>query len=119
MVLTGRLDAALVSDVEPLDLLHSRPLLREQLFLVGSNSSHLNISRSVKVESLSRRPMLLTSRPNAMRTIVDRHLAGLGRALAPKLETNSARLLCDLVMRGKDSQCCPTAQFLRFTARVS
>jgi LysR family nitrogen assimilation transcriptional regulator len=101
MVLTGRLDAALVSDVEPLDLLHSRALLREQLFLVGSNGSNLNISRAVKVESLGRRPMLLTSRPNAMRTIVDRHLAGLGRALTPKLETNSSRLLCDLVMRGK------------------
>jgi LysR family nitrogen assimilation transcriptional regulator len=98
-VLTGKLDAALVSDVEPLDLLHSRPLLREQLFLVGSVSSNLDIARTVTVESLLSRPMLLTSRPNAMRTIVDRHLSALGKALEPRLETNSARLLCDMVMR--------------------
>lgn len=100
LVLTGKLDAALVSDVEPLGLLSSRAMLSEQLYLVGSIHSQLEIDRSVEVSSLLSRPMLLTSLPNAMRTVVDRQLAERGERLQPLLETNSARLLCDLVMRG-------------------
>lgn len=99
-VLTGKLDAALVSDVEPMGLLSSRAMLVEQLYLVGSIHSQLELRRPVAAESLVSRPMLLTSAPNAIRTLVDRRLAALDKRLQPALETNSARLLCELVMRG-------------------
>lgn len=99
-VLTGRLDAALVSDVEPLQLLASRAMLSEQLYLVGSAHSQLDIEHPVPIETVLSRPMLLTSHPNAMRTLVDRRLATRGERLLPALETNSTRLLCELVTRG-------------------
>lgn len=100
LVLTGRLDAALVSDVEPLQLLASRAMLSEQLYLVGSIHSQLDIECPVAIESLLTRAMLLTSYPNATRTLVDRRLATQGQRLQPALETNSTRLLCELVTRG-------------------
>ena len=100
LVLTGRLDAALVSDVEPLQLLASRAMLSEQLYLVGPVQAQLDIERPVPIETVLSRAMLLTSHPNAMRTLVDRRLAARGERLQPALETNSARLLCELVTRG-------------------
>ena len=100
LVLTGKIDAAVVSDVEPLGLLSSRALLAEQLYLVGSIHSQLEIDHFIDLESLIKRPMLLTSAPNAMRTLVDRQMIAYGEKIQPKLETNSARLLCDLVIRG-------------------
>ena len=100
LVLTGKIDAAVVSDIEPLGLLSSRALLSEQLYLVGSIHSQLEIDHFIDLQSLLTRPMLLTSAPNAMRTLVDRKMIALGEKIQPKLETNSSRLLCDLVMRG-------------------
>ena len=99
-VLTGKLDAAVVSDVEPMGLLSSRALMAEPLYLVGSIHSQLVSERPVAIESLLKKPMVLTSAPNAIRTLVDRQLSALGQKLQPLVETNSARLLCDLVMRG-------------------
>jgi LysR family nitrogen assimilation transcriptional regulator len=100
LVLTGKIDAAVVSDVEPLGLLSSRALLSEQLYLVGSIHSQLEIDHFIDLDSLTKRPMLLTSAPNAMRTLVDRQMVAYGERIQPKLETNSSRLLCDLVIRG-------------------
>lgn len=99
-VLTGKLDAAVVSDIEPMGLLSSRAMLVEQLYLVGSIHSQLDIKHEVTVQSLTSRTLLMTSAPNAIRTLVDRQLATLGLRVQPALETNSARLLCELVMRG-------------------
>jgi LysR family nitrogen assimilation transcriptional regulator len=100
-VLTGRLDTALVSDAEPLDMLISRPLLQEQLFLVGPADAGLAAQVGVSARSIAERRMVMTSRPNAMRQIVDTALAQAGRKLEPVLETNSARLLLELVVEGQ------------------
>lgn len=100
LVLTDKLDAAIVSDAEPLGLLVSRPLLTEQLYLVGPRQSGLDTVNLVPPRTLAERPMILTTAPNAMRLIVDRALEAEGRRIEPVLEANSSRILCELVSQG-------------------
>ena len=101
LVLTGRLDTAVVSDAEPLGLLRSELLLREQLYLVGPPAAQLSAEREVAVEELADRPLILTSRPNALRLIVESALADHGQRLTPVLEADSSRLLSGLVAHGQ------------------
>jgi len=100
-VLTGRLDTALVSDAEPLEMLISRPVLQEPLFLVGPAKGRLRADKPVSAESLLERRLILTSRPNAMRRIIDQSLAQLPHKTLPAVETNSARMLLELVVQGQ------------------
>lgn len=100
LVLTGRLHTAVVSDAEPLGMMHSELLLREQLYIVGPAGSELTIERAVDVSALAERPLILTSRPNALRLIVDQALARAGCPTAPVIEANSSRLLSELVAAG-------------------
>lgn len=101
MMLTGRLDTAVVSDVEPLNMLRSQLLLREQLYLVGSVESCLSARNEITVRQLVDYPLILTSRPNGLRSIVDRSLADEGLRVNPVVEADSSRLLCELAARGK------------------
>ena len=100
-VLTGRLDTALVSDAEPLGMLISRPVLQEPLLLVGPAKGRLSADSPVTAESLLERRMILTSRPNAMRRIIDQALVHLPSKMLPTVETNSARMLLELVVQGQ------------------
>ena len=99
-VLTGRLDTAVVSDAEPMDMLISRPVLQEPLLLVGPAKGPLRADCPISTESLLERRMIMTSRPNAMRRIIDQSLAQIPRKLLPSIETNSARMLLELVVQG-------------------
>ena len=100
-VLTAKLDTAVVSDVEPLSMLRSQLLLREQLFLVGARDAGLDMATEMPVRELAERPLLLTSRPNAMRVIVERALAQHGHRVKPAVQTNSSRLLCERAAQGQ------------------
>ena len=100
-VLTGRLDTALVSDAEPLGLLISRPVLVEQLFFVGSFKERLRSDRAVSAEALSDRRLVLTTEPNAIRKIVDTAMQKSTQKSKPIMETNSSRMLLELVVQGQ------------------
>ena len=52
------------------------------------------------IRTLLERRMIMTSRPNAMRRIIDQSLAQIPRKLLPSIETNSARMLLELVVQG-------------------
>ena len=120
-VLTAKLDTAVMSDVEPLSMLRSQLLLREQLFVVGARDAGLDMATEMPVRELAERPLLLTSRPNAMRVIVERALAKHGHRVKPVVQTNSARLLCELAAQGQGFSvlpyCAISAAFA--TGRVS
>ena len=100
-VLTGSLDTAVVSDAEPLGMLRSHPVLREQLYLVASRGADIDGAEELPVSSLAEHPLILTSRPNAMRLIVDKALAECGNHVTPVVEADSSRLLCELVANGQ------------------
>ena len=99
-VLTGKLDAAIISDAEPMGTLRSQRLLREQLYLVGPRDAGFDLRRAVPVAALADRALILTSRPNAMRLIVEHALVESGHTLDAVIEANSSRLLCELVAQG-------------------
>lgn len=101
LMLNERLDMAVVSDAEPLNMFRSQLLLREQLYLVGAKKDGFAIENDVSVKALSCYPLILTSRPNALRAIVDRNFSDAGIRASPVIEADSSRLLCGLVERGK------------------
>lgn len=110
-VVKGKLDLAVVSDAEPLGTLHSQPLVREQLFLVGPKDAGLDAETELPVGALAERPLILTSRPNAMRLIVERALGALGPLAQPAVEANTSRLLCELVAGGLGYTVLPFSAF--------
>jgi LysR family transcriptional regulator, nitrogen assimilation regulatory protein len=101
MVLTGKLDAAIVSDAEPLTTMRSQLLLREQLFFVGPADAELSLTDQVSVGMMASHKLMLTGSTNAVRHIVDRALAEIGRWVMPVVQANSSRLLCELAAQGK------------------
>lgn len=100
LVLTGKLDTAIVSDAEPMGMMRSRDLFREQLYLAGPPDADLDARVEVSAGLLADRPLLLTSKPNAMRVIVESAISQAGHRIQPAVEANSSRLLCELVARG-------------------
>ncbi|MBE2244670.1 MAG: LysR family transcriptional regulator [Burkholderiaceae bacterium] len=110
-VLTGKLDAAVISDAEPLGMLRSRLLLREQLYLVGPKAAGLAVERPLEVAALARRPLILTRRPNALRLLVEHALAKAGHRIEPVIDTDSTRLLCELVAHALGYSVLPFSAF--------
>lgn len=111
LVLTSKLDTAVVSDEEPLGMLRSQPLLREQLYVVGPQAAALDAEHELPAAALADRPLILTGRPNAMRLIVERALAEGGHRVHPVVEVNSARVLCELAARGLGFTVLPFSAF--------
>lgn len=99
-VLTGEVDTAIVSDAEPLGTLRSQRLLREQLYLVGPREADLDLASELPIDALAEHSLILTGKPNAMRMIVENALAEIDRHADPVIETNSSRMLCELVAHG-------------------
>lgn len=100
LVVAGRLDAAIISDVEPVGTLRSEPMLREQLYLVGARGADLPGDREVDLGTVATKPLVLTSRPNALRLIVEEALAAAGYEVKLVLETSSTRLSTELIAAG-------------------
>lgn len=101
-VVSGRMDFAVVSSTEALPALEGQLLLREQLYLAGPPSQRQDHVDAVAqdLERISALPLLSTSRPNAMRLIVEDAMALQGLKSNVIFESNSSRLLTELVARG-------------------
>jgi LysR family nitrogen assimilation transcriptional regulator len=96
----GKLDCAVVSDIEPLVAADAEPLLRESLFLIGPPAAKLAPTKAVPLEALSGRPLLLTPRPNSLRLIVEDALAKRRIPFELAIESNSTQVLLDSVNAG-------------------
>jgi LysR family nitrogen assimilation transcriptional regulator len=101
-VLTGRIDFAVVSSTESLPTLEGEPLLREQLYLIGPPSERQEVAdqAAVDLKTIASLPLMLTSRPNAMRLIIENAMHASGLPSNIVLETSSSRLLTEIVSRG-------------------
>ena len=100
LVLTGRLDAAVVSSTEGLERLESRLLLTEHLCLVGPSGARLPARGEIPLERLAGLPLIVTSRPNALRLIVEDSLARQGLPHDVAFEVNSTRVAIELAALG-------------------
>ena len=70
-LLAGRLDLALLYDPPATSQLDCVPLFREEMVLVGHPPDGDRLPAAIPVADLGRYPMILPSRPNAIRTVVE------------------------------------------------
>jgi LysR family nitrogen assimilation transcriptional regulator len=97
----GRVDIGLVYNPAPLPSIEIAPLLEEEMFLISRGDAvKRKPAASVSLKDLPRYPLIVPSRPNANRTLIERQLAYLG--LKPKIvfEIDGVASVLDLVYQG-------------------
>ncbi len=96
----GKIDCAVVSDLEPLAQVESEPLLSEQLYLLAPASAGLRTDQPVSLEKVAEQTLILTSRPNSLRLIVENALTAAQLPLRIAIDGNSTAAMIDLVALG-------------------
>ncbi|WP_298924658.1 LysR substrate-binding domain-containing protein [uncultured Ramlibacter sp.] len=100
----GRLDIALLYNAGPSPELELTPLLEEPLFLVQRRSGKTAArARSIALRELAALPLVIPSRPNAIRMLVETEMAKLGCQLQVALEIDGVAAILDLVEDGAGS----------------
>ncbi|HCY16463.1 MAG: LysR family transcriptional regulator [Curvibacter sp. GWA2_64_110] len=96
---TGRLDIALLYNPSPSPELETLPLLEEELFLIGPRDPKAKTS-PVSLQDVSALPLVIPSRPNAIRMVVETEMAGIGCKPSISLEIDGVAAILDLVADG-------------------
>jgi LysR family nitrogen assimilation transcriptional regulator len=96
----GKMDCAVVSDLEPLAQVESEPLVSEQLYLLAPPGAALHVDQPVTLEKVSEQTLILTSRPNSLRLIVENALSAAQLPLRIAIDGNSTAAMIDLVAQG-------------------
>jgi LysR family nitrogen assimilation transcriptional regulator len=97
-LIAGRLDLALLFDPSPSPLLRFETLMRERLVLVAPQGTPL--PSRVAASSLGAYSLVLPSAPNAIRALLDRHLALQGIRLEVGAEVGAVGTALTLVAQG-------------------
>ena len=99
----GRLDIAVLYNVRPSPELDITALQREELFLVQARASNPQAgaqARSITLKALAQLPLVIPSRPNAIRMQVESEMAGIGCRPVIALEIDGVSAILDLVADG-------------------
>ena len=107
---TGRLDIALLYNPPASPDLVTLPLMEEELFLIGPSHETSTRGRSAKstraatgpmsLHAVSQLPLVIPSRPNAIRMVVETEMAGIGCRPNIALEIDGVAAILDLVADG-------------------
>lgn len=100
MVQLGKADIAVVTSVEPLATLETSPFLQEALCLIGPVSARLDPGSPVALEDVARHPLILTSRPNTLRLLLETAMAERKFPLNIALEANTPQMVMSAVQGG-------------------
>jgi LysR family nitrogen assimilation transcriptional regulator len=98
----GRVDCALVYNAAPSPTVDLQPLLDEQLFLIGPpvlKSARKN-RKSITLAELAEYPLIIPSRPHAMRMSVENALAAVDVKIKVAHEIECIPAVIDLVRQG-------------------
>lgn len=99
----GRLDIAVLYNAQPAPSIELTPLLEEDLFLVQSRSPGPEASMppaAVTLQDISLMPLVIPSRPNALRMFLETEMANLGLRPQVALEIDGVAAILDLVADG-------------------
>jgi LysR family transcriptional regulator, nitrogen assimilation regulatory protein len=98
-VLRGKLDIAVLGMAEHEAILNTEAVVTEDLFLVGPKTAILDINKAMSISDAASMPLILTSRPNSIRVLVE---AALRQHGSPNIvmEVNSVPLSLELVAAG-------------------
>lgn len=99
-LLTGRVDVALLYDPAPLAGLACERIWSEDLCLIGPTSGFTRTTASVKASDLPRYPLIIPSRPNAIRNRIESECSRRGIVLDVRLEIDAIAAVLDLIERG-------------------
>jgi LysR family nitrogen assimilation transcriptional regulator len=102
----GRLDIALLYNASASPGIELSPLLEEDLFLVQASKSKVAAARRqrpVTLRELAALPLIIPSRPNSIRMLVESEMAGLGVRPQVVLEIDGVAAILDLVEDGAGS----------------
>lgn len=99
-LVSGRLDVALLYNANPSPDIDLVPLLYEELFLVEPRRPSKPGELSISIEALAGYPLIIPSRPNAIRMLVEIELANLGLHPNIALEIDGVSTILDLVNEG-------------------
>jgi LysR family nitrogen assimilation transcriptional regulator len=99
-LLRGIADLACLHDPLPQRDFKIVPLLREEVFLVGRPGSFPFRSGHVRREQLARVPLILPSRPNASRRLLDSWVSTRGLSLNIKMEVDDSSIIRALLRDG-------------------
>lgn len=100
LVQENKVDCACIIDLSAHAFTRQEPFISEQLYIVGPPDSGLDISVPVPLSYLSNKPMVLTSRPNSLRLVVENALGNARLPLNPVVDGNSTDMMTGLVSRG-------------------
>ena len=98
----GRVDCGLVYDAPASPAVDLQPLLDEQLFLIAPRplKAARKPRKSITVTELADYPLIIPSRPHAMRMSVENALAAVDRKISVAHEIESIPAVIDLVRQG-------------------
>jgi len=109
----GEIDVAIIYDPLAARSLRLRPLLLENLFLIGPPDARFSSTRAVAFKELDGKRLLLPSAQHGLRTIVERCAGEAGIALDVGIEADSYATLKDLVRHGHGWTILPLAPIHR------
>ncbi len=100
LIMSGRLDVAVLYADRSLGPLAATPLLREPIMLVGG-AGRLAAPVPVTLDALGTMPLILPSRPNRLRLLLDQLRIDHGLDLDVRVEVDSLPALLDMVRTGQ------------------
>jgi LysR family transcriptional regulator, nitrogen assimilation regulatory protein len=98
-LVNGRLDIALLYNARPSPDIELTPLQQEELFLVQSRA-HATDTGVIGLQALASLPLVIPSRPNAIRMRVESEMAAIGCSPLIALEIDGVSAILDLVADG-------------------
>lgn len=98
-LVSGRLDVALLYNASPSPDVDLTPLLEEELFLVAPESD-TRPATPVAIGELPDYPLIVPSRPNAIRMLIEGELANRGLRPSIAFEVDGVNAILDLVGEG-------------------
>jgi LysR family transcriptional regulator, nitrogen assimilation regulatory protein len=93
----GRLDIALLYNPLPAPDIELAELLEEDLVLVQHESLRTEHSPAIHLRELASVPLIIPTRPNALRTLVETELSAAGQRASIALEIDGVAAMLDLV----------------------
>ncbi len=96
----GQVDLALVHDPLPQRGFVAEPLVREEVFLVGGPNSPLEAGSRMRTADLASLPLVLPSRSNASRRLLEQWTAGGAAPIDLRVEADDHGVIRGLVRQG-------------------
>jgi LysR family nitrogen assimilation transcriptional regulator len=99
-LLNGNLDIAVLYEAGTAKQLVHEEITTEEVVLLGPAQDNIMPARLTRIEDLSKFPIILPTRPNTIRKLIDRVAAEHGIALSSVIELNSYTTMMRLVAEG-------------------